>query len=238
VAAEYLEKEIIEGRLKPGERLIEQEWAAECGISRGSFREVLRILANAGLVEILPRRGARVATISREDVEEIYFLRKHLISIAAARAAETMTRARLVDFQKIVQRMEEAARRADLPAYFRHNVVFHETLLDAAGSGRLTELVHHLGRPTLRYRYLGLNLPGRMALSVKAHREMVSAFARGDGQRAAREIFVLIEEAGEAISKHLFAGDGGRAVAEEASGRAAALPATAERRSRWAGDSR
>ena len=79
VAAQHLEKEIIEGRLAPGQRLIEEVWAAEFGISRGSFREVLRILEASKLVEIVPRRGAQVASLNRRDVEEIYLLRKNLL---------------------------------------------------------------------------------------------------------------------------------------------------------------
>src|SRR5262245_53619883 len=117
VAAEHLEREIIEGRVRPGERLTEEKWAAEFGISRGSFREVLRILANAGLVEILPRRGARVGSLSARDVEEIYCLREHLEGLAAARAAETITKERLAEFKRIVLRMEQAANRSDLALY-------------------------------------------------------------------------------------------------------------------------
>ncbi|HEU5393699.1 MAG TPA: GntR family transcriptional regulator, partial [Candidatus Methylomirabilis sp.] len=60
LAAEHLERRVIEGRLKPGQRLVEQECAADLGLSRGTLREAFRILANSGLVEILPRKGARV----------------------------------------------------------------------------------------------------------------------------------------------------------------------------------
>src|SRR5262245_19267694 len=108
IAAAHLEQEIIEGRLRPGERLLEHTWAAELGISRGSFREVLRILATAGLVETVPRRGASVAATSTKDAREIFFLRKHLMSIAAGMAAENITDEQIEALQRIDRQMEEA----------------------------------------------------------------------------------------------------------------------------------
>lgn len=204
LAAEHLERRVIEGRLKPGQRLVEQECAADLGLSRGTLREAFRILANSGLVEILPRKGARVVQFSKRDVEETYFLRKHLVNIATAKAAENMTDERLVELEKIVERMEEAVNREDLPTFFRYNRLFHETVLETAGLDRLRALLESLGKLTIRYRYLGLELPGRMSTSLKAHQETLRAFARRDGRTAGKVMLRLIETAGQAIVQHLF----------------------------------
>jgi DNA-binding GntR family transcriptional regulator len=128
VAAEHVEREIIEGRLRPGERLLDHTWASELGIRRGSFREVLRILARAGLVDIVPRRGASVAATSPQDVREIFFLRKHLMSLAAAAAAERITDEQVEALRNIMHRMENATGQADLSRYFRGNLAFHDTM--------------------------------------------------------------------------------------------------------------
>ena len=70
-----LSQDILSGEIAPGERLIEEQLTRRLGISRAPLREALRLLAQQGLVEHLPRRGARVATMSERDVEELYGLR-------------------------------------------------------------------------------------------------------------------------------------------------------------------
>lgn len=202
--ARLVEKEIIEDRLKPGERLIEETWAGKFGISQGSFREVLRILEHASLVEILPRRGARVAELKKKDAQEIYFLRKHLLGLAFSGAARNMSPKRLSEFQEILAKMEDAGRRDDPATYFRYSVEFDDLALEVADIGRLKLLLNYLGKPTLRYRFIGFQLPGRLARSLSAHQNIVAAFAREDADAASSEVSRVIQEAGEAIIRHLF----------------------------------
>lgn len=70
-----LRKEIISGRLKPGERLAEKMLCAELGVSRTSLREALRSLEAEGLVTLVPHRGAVVASVELEDARQIYQVR-------------------------------------------------------------------------------------------------------------------------------------------------------------------
>jgi len=67
-----LRREILAGALTPGERLVEEQVTRRFGISRAPLREALRLLAQQGLVEHLPRRGVRVATLSDLDAEELF----------------------------------------------------------------------------------------------------------------------------------------------------------------------
>jgi len=207
IAAAHLEQEIIEGRLRPGERLLEQTWSAELGISRGSFREVLRILATAGLVEIIPRRGASVAATSTRDVREIFFLRKHLMSIAASVAAEHVNDAQVEALQGIARKMEEARDGANISEYFRLNLAFHDLIVDIAGIARLRDLLQYLGKSTLRYRFIGLNLPGGMNASLHANLEVLSALRSHDGLAAREVVFRMVERAGEALCEALEQGE-------------------------------
>jgi DNA-binding GntR family transcriptional regulator len=204
VAAQVLEKEIIEDRLKPGQRLIEETWAAKLGISQGSFREVLRILEHASLVDIVPRRGARVAELKKRDAEEIYFLRKHLLGLAFTEAARNMSDERLSEFRRILGRMEDANTRRDATSYFSASVTFDDLVLEVAGIRRLKLLLAYLGKPTLRYRFIGFHLPGRLARSLEAHRKIIKAFEAKDANTAGDEVSRIIEEAGKAIIHHLF----------------------------------
>jgi DNA-binding GntR family transcriptional regulator len=234
VAAAHLEREIIEGRLRPGERLLEHRWASELGISRGSFREVLRILATAGLVEIVPRRGATVAATSTRDVREIFLLRKHLMSLAAEAAVENITEDQIEALQKIMQKMEEATHRANLSSYFRWNLAFLDMIVDISGIGRLRDLLQYLGKSTLRYRFIGLNLPDGMNSSLQANREILAALASRDGAAVRGIVFRMIERAGEALCEAL---ERGEDAALGVRGPLHAVPATIADRARTPGGS-
>lgn len=204
IAAQHLEREIIEGRLGPGERLIEEEWAEKFGISRGTFREVLRILEAFKLVEIIPRRGAQVASVNRRDVEEIYILRKHLFQLAYMYAASNMGDDSLEQFQAIVDDMERVAGRDDAVKFSALSQKFDELVLDVADIARLRMLVEFLGKQTTRYRYMGFKIAGRIERSLVAHKEIMAAFRAGDGKRAGAIVYEVIEFAGKSIIKNEF----------------------------------
>src|SRR5437879_124092 len=85
--AEYLLDEIINGRLKPGERIVEGRWAAKLQVAQASVREALNILAGRGFVEKELGRSARVTTLTEEDVAQIYDVRAALEALAARTVA-------------------------------------------------------------------------------------------------------------------------------------------------------
>ena len=75
LAADQLRDDILSGRLSPGQKIVEEDLCASLGISRGPVREALRLLTQQGLVEHLPRRGARVVEWSTTDVVQLFELR-------------------------------------------------------------------------------------------------------------------------------------------------------------------
>jgi DNA-binding GntR family transcriptional regulator len=160
-------------------------------------------------VDIVPRRGASVAATSPQDVREIFFLRKHLITLAAAAAAERITHEQVEALRKIMHRMEDATGQADLSRYFRGNLAFYDTIVDIAGIGRLQDLLQYLGKSTLRYRFIGLRLPGGMSVSLQANREVLDALASRDSAAASRIVFRMVERAGEVLSAALEQGEPG-----------------------------
>ncbi|MEA2321762.1 MAG: hypothetical protein QOD81_1612, partial [Solirubrobacteraceae bacterium] len=83
---EELEKRIVDGTLAPGQRLVEQDVAAEFGVSRGPVREAFAELARTGLLEINARRGAGVRVFTDRDIGELYQLRECLEGCALASA--------------------------------------------------------------------------------------------------------------------------------------------------------
>ena|ERR1700754_519012 len=81
-AVEAVREAIVDGRIKPGERIKELPLADQLGISRGPIRDALRLLERDGLVELIPNRGAVVPAIHALDVLEVYALRASLGSLA------------------------------------------------------------------------------------------------------------------------------------------------------------
>ncbi len=82
---EHLRDRIISFEIKPGERLYEEKIAGELNVSRGPVREALRLLAKQKLVELIPRRGARVPQITEQHIEWIFEIIIELYCIIARR---------------------------------------------------------------------------------------------------------------------------------------------------------
>lgn len=132
---------ILTGRYRPGERLVEDRLAAEYGVSRNPVRESLRLLESEGLVEVVPRRGATVASFSDDEAREIIELRAALEGLSARLAARRCPPALREHVRGLLERGAEAAAVGDEAALRQQNAGYH-ALLASAGSNRfLTEVM-------------------------------------------------------------------------------------------------
>lgn len=179
---------ILDGTLELGARLPEEDLAARAGVSRTPVREALRKLAAEGFVTFAPNRGAQVATWSDDDLEEIFGLRALLESHAAAQAATRIAAGDLAALDTLADRMEHAAAQATPGALDRVaelNNRFHRTILDAAGSRRLHALLDTVIVLPLVHRTFHRYTTAALRRSMNHHRELLAAFAAGDGEWAA-----------------------------------------------------
>jgi DNA-binding GntR family transcriptional regulator len=127
---DQLRQAIVAGRFAPGERLFEDQIADELEVSRNPVREALQALAREGFVELEPRRGARVATISRTRVEELFELRESLEGLVARLAAVRRTDAQLAELESLVATGTVAAEEGRLGELPDLNTRFHELLAE------------------------------------------------------------------------------------------------------------
>ena len=172
--------------MRPGERLDEQTLAARFGVSRTPIREALMQLASAGLVELQPRRGAFVASLSLREVIERFEVMAALEGACGALAARRLTdeeRARLLEAHEACCR---EARSGDADAYYYANERFHQVLYDASHNGYLAEQTRQLHDRLKPYRRLQLRARRRVAASLAEHQAVVDAVLAGDGERAER----------------------------------------------------
>lgn len=134
---DLLRTEIASQRLRPGERLLELDLAERFGVSRGPIRSALVELQRIGLVEINPRRGAYVATLTAADAEELYEVRTALELLALDGVLRRCSKSRIAEFAEPLKRHEQAERDGDRAEAITADLDFHRLLCRLSGNTRL-----------------------------------------------------------------------------------------------------
>jgi DNA-binding GntR family transcriptional regulator len=173
---------IVDDHFAEGQRLIEVELAASFGVSRATVREALRILEKRGLVSILPQRGARVTSLSRKELEEMFEIREVLMGLASRRIAESFTpeaKRRLIAVLKALEEGRPAPR-----AYARASEKASREIILLSGNPQLTDHLTMFAQRIGRYTPLGLLSQERRDQSFSNWRKLFQAMAAGDGNLA------------------------------------------------------
>ena len=136
LATDRLRHEILSGALAPGSRLVEEQVRVRLGISRAPLREAMRHLGEQGLVEHLPRRGVRVASLSDRDVEELFDVRD-VLERHALRLALPLADRDLDGVRTQLDVMRGAARTGDAFARAEAHRSFHAEVVALAGHRQL-----------------------------------------------------------------------------------------------------
>jgi DNA-binding GntR family transcriptional regulator len=180
LAVDRLRRDILSGRTDPGERLVEEQLTKRLGISRAPLREAMRLLAQQGLVEHTPRRGVRVATLSDDDVRELYEVRdvleRHAVLSMPPQPDLTGLRAAL----EVMRKATEADDRLELANAHRR---FHTEVVALCGNRQLADLY---GSVLVRIQlYMAVNMrreaeAARASDGVHRHEKLFTAVEMGD----------------------------------------------------------
>lgn len=186
-ALDRIETAIMKGDLAPGTKISEVLLAKTFGISRGPLREAIRRLEGRGLLEIIPHVGARVVTLSVDDLREVFDIREALEGMACRLAAERMTDSEIAAVGTVLdQHGGDAALKAG-EAYYQQpgDYDFHYRIAQGAKNRRIVELLcgemYHLIRI---YRYRSGAVPGRAPQAFDEHRKILAALQARDGALA------------------------------------------------------
>lgn len=179
-----IRRRITEGVYAQGERLFEDQIAAELEVSRNPVREALQALAAEGFVELEPRRGARVARVPAERAAELFEVRAALEGLMARLAAERRTDADVHLLRSLVTRGHDALASGDRSSLPVLNTEFHAALGAAAGNGLLVETIEQLSH-VIQWVY-ARHVGQRGAASWAEHAAIVEAVAAGDVEAAHR----------------------------------------------------
>ena len=179
-----LERMILSGEIKAGERLSEQSIAARLGVSRGPVREATSALERSGLLTSIANRGVFVREVSGEELLELYDMRALLTGFACALVACRATGADKARLAAIVEDMDDALRRGDGPRYYQGNLDFHAAIMDLAGHVKAAQIYDTLLKEAHLSRRGVLSTPPMMDQSNAEHRAIVAAIVAGDAERA------------------------------------------------------
>jgi GntR family transcriptional repressor for pyruvate dehydrogenase complex len=215
--AQQIQRLIVDGALKPGERLPpERELASRLAVSRGSVRDAIRILELAGLVVPRQGEGTVVADLSPENVAapiasilvrkraligELIEVRKMIEPALAARAAERASPEEVARLEEILERQGEKERRGE--STVEEDAAFHYQLALAARNGVVRSVIDVLMQLLKETRARTLQTPGRPRRSLEGHRRILSAIRRRDPAAAERAVRRHLEEIEQIVMQKL-----------------------------------
>jgi len=181
---------ILDGEFEAGQRLVERKLAEAYGVSHIPIREALSTLAEEGLVERLPRRGARVVNLTVRDLEEVSSLRTTLEQFAIQRTQRNLTPEREARLREIVAGMFADAKRGDAESLFARDQEFHSVVSEFADHHLLLTVLLQLRNRVSGFLAAAQRdlTPDQQLEHARAHLELLDAIVSRDPDAASRAV--------------------------------------------------
>lgn len=174
-----MEAAILAGHFKPRERLVEMDLIARYGVSRTVIREVLKKLEAKGLVRTAPYRGAVVADLTVEEIEEIYFVRALIEKAAAKLVIKNIRPPEIKELKKIAQETENHLRQRT-ERMIEKDGEFHRAIFRTCRNQVLYDIIDLLRTKAYIVGYHAWSIPDRIEQSIKEHEEILRAIEKRD----------------------------------------------------------
>ncbi|MBR2045029.1 MAG: GntR family transcriptional regulator [Agathobacter sp.] len=192
VVFQTLREAILRGELKPGERLMELQLAAQLGVSRTPIREAIRMLEQEGLAVTMPRKGAEVAKMTLKGMEDVLEIREALDILACQLACDRITDELLTTLEEKKIAFENSLETKDVKIIADADISFHDVIYEATGNPKLIALLSNLREQIYRYRVEYLKAVDSYPILIKEHDDIYQALVKHNR-----------EEATEAIREHV-----------------------------------
>ncbi|MEM9330345.1 MAG: GntR family transcriptional regulator [Pseudomonadota bacterium] len=190
-AVSVLKDLILDNRLASGSNHLESELAKMLGMSRTPVREATLILEAQGLVEVKPRHGVRILSISPKDMTEIYDILTELESLSAELAAkQNHSDEDFAGAVDAIHRMDSTLKNEDREAWAMADETFHSELVRLGGNERIANIFRMYSDQVRRARKITLNLRPKPTKSNDDHRRVLKAIRLGNAEQA-RELHRL-----------------------------------------------
>ena len=180
LALEYLRERIIDGTFQMGQVLSERKISEELGVSKSPVREALAQLRDEGLVNIEPQKGARVFSLTEDEVIQICDFRQAIESASFELALQRDPEGLAADMKKVVKRMAARKDADDEDAYIALDNEFHQLIFEHAGNDYLTASYTRYVGKIAALRKLLSQLPRHTDLSFDEHKAIAEAVRNGN----------------------------------------------------------
>jgi DNA-binding GntR family transcriptional regulator len=191
-----LRRRIVDGEYGQGERLTETRLADDFGVSRNPVREALRVVEAEGFVQILPRRGAVVATLDETAVRDLFGVRQQLETLAAGLAAERATAEGIAMLRGLIEQANAATAAKDFDQVAELNSAFHRAVIEVSGNRWLhsisAAMYHHV------HWVFRVGAAQRAPHSSEEHVRLVDAIEAGDAEAARTAARLHVQAAAKA----------------------------------------
>jgi DNA-binding GntR family transcriptional regulator len=176
-----LEDEILSGRYKPGDRVVEREIAERLGVSRIPVREALLALERRGFVKakVNNRKGREIVGISEREISENYAIRELIEEYALTEKSLQQENRLLATLKQIVEEMEKFVQMKDLESYRNFNSKFHHEIAQSLNNKKLYNIYSEAAKSTHWFQNLTLYAP-RMEESIQEHKLLLKSYEEKD----------------------------------------------------------
>lgn len=181
---EYVIGEIRRGKLKPNDRVKEQDLTEETGLSRTPIREALGILLNEGILIQDGKNGLVVAGLDLVSITKLYEIRGLLESEAARLAVQYASKAEIEILANVVEAQKSIAD-TDIEALRANNILFHETIYHCSSNHYLYKIMQNLEKTLILLGESTFVKANRPSEAYQEHLELLNAIREKDAKKAA-----------------------------------------------------
>jgi DNA-binding GntR family transcriptional regulator len=194
--AALIREQIITGKLRPGELIVERNWALQLDVAQASIREAINILAAEGFIKKRSGSSAKVTKLTLEDVAQIYKVRSVLEGLAARLLVENQ--AELQDLEQAVADIRSAAVCNNMRALSDRDLKFHQLLTRKSGNNFLAETHTRLLVPLFAFAVVRVQqepawIRHWKACAVDEHQEIIEAIRSGEPSNAEQRVRFVID---------------------------------------------
>ncbi len=201
-----IRRRILDNEYPPAHQVLEQDLAADLGMSRTPLREALVRLQNEHFVQLIPRHGMRVVPLSLQDLHDTYEVLTALELTAIERLVKSGLNPKAAGrLDEALDDMDASLKQRDRDAWVKADERFHRTLIDLCGNARLAAMAYMLWDHGHRARMTTVRLRPTLGSSNREHRAVVDAIKRGNWRdaraihlkhraRTSQEIIALLEQ--------------------------------------------
>jgi len=201
LALEHLRESIVSGKLEMGQVLSERSISDELGVSKSPVREALAQLRDEGLVTIEPQKGARVFSLTDDEVKQICDFRQVIETAAFELALVRNPEGIAKDMEDVVAKMKEAQKKGRMAAYLSLDTVFHELIFKHCENDYLAaSYARYVGKIAALRTHLS-HLPQHTDLSFEEHQQLATAARSGTKKEIRRLLFNHIDRTRQVYTK-------------------------------------